>query len=353
MRDDCINSGTGAGGGLSATLSGDVTLPSQPQRGNDLWLIDRGNAALTVLDPATCAVRRQMSVGTGFRSNPHDVVVVSDAKAYVPRYERNAATPANPNATGDDLLIVNPVSGAVLGHIDLSAYAVPAAGATIRARPDRAVIAAGKVFVTLGNADAQLAVTTEARLVIVDPASDAVTGTLALTGLTDCSAMDVLPGGALLFVACGGTFGDVDQPLESGVALVDLTVDPPVLLRVISAVALNARPVNFAWVVGLSPNRAFAGTFGAFADPTRGTAATSDAAFVFDPSNGHATQLGLAAAYDLGRAAGDAVHLFVPDATASAPRIHVYDAAAPTPSETAAFDPEPAHGLPPREIAWY
>src|SRR5204862_7576253 len=75
-KDDCIDSGT-MGGKLSMTLSGDVTLPSQPQRARELWLIDRGNAALTVLNPQTCAVRGQVSVSTGFKSNPHDIAVIT------------------------------------------------------------------------------------------------------------------------------------------------------------------------------------------------------------------------------------------------------------------------------------
>jgi len=46
--------------------------------------------------------------------------------------------------------------------------------------------------------------------------------------------------------------------------------------------------------------------------------------------------------------------LLVPDAKASAPRVHVFDASgAGAPTETAAFVPDSANGLPPREIAWY
>jgi hypothetical protein len=41
---------------------GDVVLPSQPQRGGQVVLIDRGNTALDVRQPATCASIGQFSV---------------------------------------------------------------------------------------------------------------------------------------------------------------------------------------------------------------------------------------------------------------------------------------------------
>lgn len=352
VRDDCIDSATGAAGQLSLTLSGDVTLPSQPQRGNELWLIDRGNADLTVVDPATCVVKRQLSVSTGFRSNPHDVVVVSDTKAYVTRFEKNLA-PTNANSGGDDLLVIDPRAGAIAGRVSLSTYAAPVAGAAIQARPDRAVIAAGRVLVTLASQDASFAATGEGRVVVIDPATDQVTGVVAIPGLTSCSAMDVMPGSSTVLVACSGSFGDVDQPLHSGVVLIDAAASPPSVSRVISAQAFG-RPVNFSWVVAAGPTRAYAGTLGAFANPAAGTSALPDGVFQLDPSTGRTTQLALAGAFDLGRASGGDGRLFVPDATASAPVVRVFEAAAGAdPIQTGAFNPDPARSLPPREIAWY
>ena len=70
----------------------DVVLPSQPQRGGRIVLVDSRQHALTYLNPATCAVDRQRSVKAGFgMAIPHDVVIVSDSKAYVTRFGRNAA----------------------------------------------------------------------------------------------------------------------------------------------------------------------------------------------------------------------------------------------------------------------
>jgi hypothetical protein len=347
-REDCIDSGTNLGPGSSLTLSGDVTLPSQPQRGSDLWVVDRGNAALLVLDPATCAVRRQMSVSTGFRANPHDVVVVSDSLAYVPRFEKNLA-PANPMAAGDDVLMMNPTTGDLLGRIDLSSYAAPVAGATIQARPDRAVIAAGKLFVTLGSQDASFSSTGEGRVVVIDPATSQVTASIAISGLEGCSAMAVLPSGQTLYVACAGAFG-ADQALHSGVALVDLTANPPVVSRVVGAQLLGGQPINFSWVSVLAPTKVFTGTLGNF-DPV-----VPDAVFAFDPTNGQAVQAGMAAAYDLGRSTAGGTHLYVADGTATAPRIRILDVsggATVAPPETGSVAFDPAKRLLPREVAWY
>ena len=88
---DCVHSSTTGTG--STTISGDVVLPSQPQRGGQIVLIDRGNTALTFVTPS-CTVDRQFSVKGGFEmANPHDVVIIDDHKAYVTRYAKNAAPP--------------------------------------------------------------------------------------------------------------------------------------------------------------------------------------------------------------------------------------------------------------------
>jgi hypothetical protein len=352
-KDDCIDSGTAASGKLSQALSGDVTLPSQPQRGGGLWIIDSGNAAVTLLDPTTCAVRNQFSVATGFASNPHDVAVVSDKKVYVTRYKKNAA-PADANSTGDDILILDRDSGAVTGRIDLSAQAAPVAGAVIQARPDRMVLADGKVYVTLSSRDAMLSTAGEGRVVIVDPATDAVTGSVSLTGLKGCSAMFLVAATKTLFVACSGPFADADQAAASGVAELDLSVSPPALAHITKAAAFG-HPLTFFWVAALSTTRVFTSTAGTFPDAKNNVVGSNDMAFSFDPTSDTPVALGLETGpFDMGRGAIGDTLLFVPDATASKPRIHVFDiSGAGAPTETTSFDPEPAKGLPPRELAWY
>src|SRR6185369_5242395 len=105
--------------------------------------IDRGNAELAFVRPADCQVRAQLSVGTGFKANPRDVVRISATKAYVTRYETNGAPGAFPFDGGNDLLIIDPSAPSVTGRVDLSAYATSAPSAAISARPDRALLAQG------------------------------------------------------------------------------------------------------------------------------------------------------------------------------------------------------------------
>jgi hypothetical protein len=346
-RGDCVHSMTTGTG--SKTISGDVVLPSQPQRGNKVVLIDRGNTALTFVNPATCAVDGQFSVKGGFNlANPHDVVTVSTSKAYVTRYGKNAA-PATPTAAGDDILILDPRDGTINGRIDLSAYG----SATHPASPDRAIIAAGKVVVTLNRWNSTNYTYEAGSVVVIDPATDQVVQQLGLGGLKNCEGLDYVPAQPTVLIACGGSFGSTEQALESGVAVVDVASSPARLARVISAVAFPTPPVTFAWVVSMptatgAAARAFTSTLGSFSP------SAPDHLYQFDFVTGATMSFGTASPFDLGKPAGGNGRLLLPDAKASTPRVHVFDASsAGVPTETTAFVPDVASGLPPREIAWY
>ncbi len=109
---------------------------------------------------------------------------------------------------------------------------------------------------------------------------------VSLPGLYDCEGMDFVAASHMLLVACGGAFGGRDQPLQSGIAVVDLGASPPRLDHVVSSVAFDGHPVSFGWVLSApsaaAPNRAFAATY----DP-KGIAA--DAVFQFDFASGAVT----------------------------------------------------------------
>jgi hypothetical protein len=354
VKDDCIDSGTSASGSLSLALSGDVTLPSQPQQGGGLWLIDSGNAAVMLLDPTTCGVRQQVSVATGFKSNPKDVAVVSDTKVYVTRYETNGQPP-DAMSKGDDIVILDRASGALTGRIDLSAYAVVVPGAAIQARPDRMMLIDGRVYVTLGNADSMFATAGEGSLVTINADTDKVIDAEIITGLKDCSAMFFLEETKTLFVACGGSFADADQAAGSGIAEFNLNGDPPKLTRITKASTFGGPPVTFFWVAAASPTRGFTTVIGSLPDAAHNVAGTNDAAFAFDPAAGAATPIGLETGpFDMGRGVLDGGLLLVPDATATKPLVHVFDVSgAGAPVEKTSFDPGPARGLPPHELARY
>jgi len=352
VRADCVHSMM-IGGSGSLTISGDVVLPSQPQRGGEIVLIDRGNSALTFVNPTTCVIDRQMSIkgGTFQRPNPHDVLIVSDSKAYVTRYDKNAA-PATPLAAGDDVLIIDPRDGDIAGRIDLSSYASQVGGTAVQARPDRAIIAAGKVVVTLNNINGTFSAIGEGGIVIIDPVTNAVVQHLPLPGVKNCEGMDYVPATKTLLVACNGPFGSIEQTLSSGVAVVNMATTPATLTRVITGVAFNTQPVTFQWVLSLptaaAPNRAFTSTL-----------ATSDGSFDtlfgFDFVSGVAVPFATAGAYALGRPAVTGNGRFLmPDATMSTPRVHVYDASgAGAPVKELSFVADTVNGLPPHEIAPY
>ena len=97
---------------------------------------------------------------------------------------------------------------------------------------------------------------------------------------------------------------------------------------IISAVAFPTPPVTFAWVVPLPTStggatRAFTSTLGSFSP------SVPDHLYQFDFVTGGTMSFGTASPFDLGKPAVGNGRLLLPDAKASAPRIHVFDATAP------------------------
>ncbi|HVY38504.1 MAG TPA: hypothetical protein VHM31_11230 [Polyangia bacterium] len=347
VMGDCVHSLTQANG-ISKNISGDVVLPSQPQRGGDVVLVDRGNGMLTFVDPAGCFIARLIAIPGGAGTAPHDVVTVSDRKAYVTRNQATPAAAGQP-AAGNDVITIDPTNGNYLGRIALDAYGSKSAGAQVQARPDRALIADGRVVVSLNESDAARAMFGDGAVVIIDPASDAVLASVALPGLYDCEGMSFFAASHMLLVACGGGAGGRDQPLQSGIAVVDLGATPPRLDHVVSSVAFNGRPLSAAWVLSApsaaSPNRAFAAT----TDPQR---IAPDAVFAFDFASGAVTPVITAVAASVGSAAIANQLLFVPEALPGAPKVQLVDVTS-APRPTTGFTPDPKSGLPPRAVGWY
>jgi len=92
-------------------------------------------------------------------SNPHDIIFVSETKAYVLRYGSDKAWIVNPSAeTETDFKI---------GELDLSAYA----GADGAPDMDGGVVVDGKLFITLQRLDS-FAVTQNAYVAIFDTVTD-------------------------------------------------------------------------------------------------------------------------------------------------------------------------------------
>ncbi|RKH54624.1 YncE family protein [Corallococcus llansteffanensis] len=348
-RDDCINSGTRAPA-LSQALSGDVALPSNPQAGHEVLLIDRGNAALTWVDPRTCQPLRQLAVGTGFAANPHDVVSLGANKAYVTRYERNnAPTPALEDFDeGNDLLIIDPSVPKILGRIDLLGTSPDP---SVLPRADQALLAEGRVYVSLNALSPSFQSGSMGRVVIIDPGSDTVVGYVDIPGKKNCSTMTYLASTKTLWVSCAGVFSDgAQQANYSGLVAIDLGASPPAIKGVVDASAFGGRILLGKSAI-FSEQEIFAITAGDF------SGSPPDQFWTLGLSSSQATRLFEASeSFVLGASLADLQRkrIFLTDGTASAPRIHIYDASTPgTVREVSSFNPGPSLGLPARDISRY
>ncbi len=340
-------SSASAGVGASAALSGDVVLPHDAPASGRVVLIDRyPNSVLTWVDPASAAVEGQLSVATGFPSNPHDYLEVDGAKAYVTRYNTNPTPGREPLDGGGDLLVVDHARRAVVGRVDLGAEAGPG----FSPRPNRlARLAGGDALVTLDRFDAAFGRAEDARLVGVDPASDAPAWRLDLAGLANCGGLALSPSGARLAVACAGVFADgAGQLARSGLALLDLGARPP---REVARFDLAAR-----FGAPIAPALAFASESllvgVAFGDLAAGRA---DLAFALDVATGEAAVIAEAAdAFsfgDLRCAPGCGELCFLADAGRNVLRSFRPGAGPLAPGPELRVDT--AFGLPPRSLGAY
>ncbi len=351
VAEGCISSGS-RDPALMQALSGDVALPSSPSHGNELVIIDRTLGVLTFVDPSSCAPRAQLDVSTGFLANPHDVVSLSPTKAYVTRAGHNL----NPTALetdhdeGSDVLVIDPTIPAITGRIDLLPHTPQVDGTFILPRADRAVLAKGKVFLTMNAQDASYAVTAPARLVWIDPETDTVTGTLELPGFANCGALTYARDDETLIVACSGEIDFLTfQTTGSGVVAIDLTAAEPLILASAGPQAFDDRPVSGFALAALSATRVFAVTMGEFGGPgdalwamalpgDRGTSVW-EASSVFQLSGLYADR--------------DSERVMLTDGSSTTPLVHVFDASGAALTKLSAIDPSPVLALPPRAIAAY
>lgn len=351
-HDDCINSGSKPAG-LSQALSGDVVLPSATQPGHELLLIDRLNAALTYLDPTTCTIKRQFSVGTGYPSNPHDVVALSETKAYVTRYAANAkpTDDASDFDDGDDILIFNPTDGTPIGRIALTPFAGTVGTTAVLARPGSARLIDGKVYVALDNISGDYGATADGRILIIDPATDTVSGMIDLPTLKGCSGLGFLPDSKTLVVTCVGDFNDPTQINGSAIVAVDLSATPPAINTTLGASKFGTAPQPLSADSG----GAISATAGLAVSLGNTKKMPPDRLWSYDVVAGTVTPVMEATdGFVYGALLSDPEHkqVFLADGANNKPRIHIIDVSA-APTVKASFDPNPSVGLPPRALGWY
>lgn len=341
--------------GLSAALGGDLVLPTATLVGDDLVLIDRIPAAiLTWVDLSSAQVRAQLSVATGYASNPHDYVPYSESKAFVPRFEPNLMSGREPFDGGSDVLVVDPQAASIVDRIDMApAFADAPAG--IYARPDRAFMAGGKLRVLAVGLSADFTASADSRLITIDPLTHTIESTLVFAGLKGCGSGEPSPDGRTLAVACNGVAGadPASGFPDSGVVLVDL-VEPPTELGRWTAAALAVGQINnLAW---LDAEHLALLTFGRFnADGT--AAEASDEARTLDVAAGTISAPWLEAGpFSLGDIAcslADATCLLA-DAETDGGLVHTLDVGAGGELTLAgALAPDTVTGLPPRSFGTF
>lgn len=340
-------SSASAGVGASAALSGDVVPPHDRPPSGLVVLIDRyPNSVVTWVDPTNAAVRGQLSVATGFASNPHDYLEAGGSKAYVTRYNTNASPGREPLDGGGDLLIIDRDTPSIAGRVDLSAEAEGA----FQPRPNRlARLAENEALVTLDRFDAAFMQAADARLVGLDTTSDAITWRQDIAGLSNCGGLAISPGGGRAALACSGVFADgAGQLARSGLVIFDLDARPP---RESARFDLAAR-----FNAPLSPALAFASETllvgVAYGDLGAGR---HDLAFSVDLASGDvATLVEAADAFsfgDLRCSPGCGELCFLADAGENALRPFRLAGGALTPEPGVRVDT--AFGLPPRVIGAY
>lgn len=226
--------------GLTTALSGDVVLASA-QNGDSgvLNVIDRqGVDVVTWYDLTVGEVRGQLRVANGdFSTNPHDVAIVADERAWVSRYavnldEQDADNQAN------DIVEINPTTLRLSGRrvsLDPFNRVVEdtnggSQGVMVYARPSRLVLVSDTLVVGLDLLSFGFDAAAPGEVALMDLR----TPELSLTGFglpetsRNCGNVQAVPGADdLVMVACIGfaqPFNDVAQRrASSGVYVLRIT----------------------------------------------------------------------------------------------------------------------------------
>jgi hypothetical protein len=197
-----------------ADLGPDPRLDPMPvtraNAGGTRYLLEReawgaGLGEIAQLGPAPpYPVNRVFPAHDGVNAaNPQDLLTVGPGRAYVTRFE-----PAY-----NDVLIVNPDTGAAIANINLTPFADQLPHAT------KMFSHAGLAFVLLQDYSAGWpAVFANGKIAVIDPALDGVVNVIPLT-LQNPAAFALIPATGLALIAATGDWSD---PATAGVELVDL-----------------------------------------------------------------------------------------------------------------------------------
>lgn len=236
--------------GLAFALSGDVVLPSERTLSGYVVVVDRyGTNVVSWANPVTAEVEAQLAVGTGFNSNPQDYVEVAPDRAYVSRWGVNGQPGKQPFDSGADVLVLNTERHAIVGRIELDG--APATSTSRRRLPSRAgrfTRLGGLVLVTLDPMSLDFDELGDTELVAIDTQSDTVAWRTTLEGLKNCGRPAVSPDQKQhLVLSCSGQLdftGQVVDPAESGLVVLDAAENPPREIQRVPAALLADDPLQ-------------------------------------------------------------------------------------------------------------
>ena len=353
VKDNCFNSNTGPGG-ISLTLSGDLAVPTQTTFGDAVVILDRTNSVLTWLDAPTCTPLKQLAVGTGFVSNPHDYVALSPTKAYVVRFSENAAATPTPDDfdDGNDLLIIDlasdPSQPKIVGRIDLK----PFAPAGVLPDADRAMLIDGKVYVSLNAISDDWKTYGAGRVLMVDPVADQVVGTIDLPGVKNCGALTYVPAEKKLLVACTGDFGAGTQQFQSSaIVAIDVSTTPPMVAGQVGAATVGTVPFANSAIAAFDSNTILGVELGDFSNTP------PDKVWTVSLAGAQPTKLfDSAEGITIGTILVDSARsrVFIADGTmTSVGVIREFDLVSGRLTVGKTIAANPSHSLPPRALAWY
>lgn len=229
--------------GLTAALSGDVVLSSSPATGDEVVAIDRETAVLSWIG-ITSGSLRQLSVSTGFFSNPHDYVPTGDGRALVPRFGENRLEPSRSFDRGNDLLVVDPDAPEIVDSFPLD-DAVAGEPEGVRPTADRALHIDGAVYVTAPSFDRTFEAPADSRLVKVNARTGNIESVLVFEGSVGCGAIAASPSRRQLAVSCTGRYGE-SVPLGESKLLVLSIADELRVVEELSGVDLEGKQLGSA-----------------------------------------------------------------------------------------------------------
>jgi hypothetical protein len=219
---------------LTTTDGSDVVLRSFNGR---VYVINRfGTDTIQVMDAKSYSVVADYSVGGG--SNPQDIWVISDEKAYVTRHDSQ-----NDKEIADDLLIINPLTGAQIGSLDFKSYMEDDGDKLSRAA--QMVAVDKKLFVCLQDLQSNLMdpANTNGKVAVIDTETDEIITVIELSGRNPAD-ITYSPLTKLIYVTDSGVFNNFVTDVTDGYGGIEV-VDPETLESkgiVVDDAALGAYP---------------------------------------------------------------------------------------------------------------